>query len=145
MKKTNTNAIVFAQAQDNTKAVVATRDGKEMYLAWVLKNANEPIYEALGGKRVEGVKHFRVEFPTVKNAKAFIAQAIAVVDEKAYEKARKGEPKGDIKLPGECMGEKPAAAKGKKAPNKSKGNKPTTAPNAKPKVEKVATPKKAKT
>lgn len=147
MKKAiNTNAIVFVQADDNNKAVVATRDGKSMYLAWVLKEANEPIYEALGGKRREGVKFFCVDFPTVKNAKAFIAQAITVVDEDAYNKARKGEPKGDIKLPGVCVGEKPAAAKGKKAPKSAKGNKPTTAPNAKKaevKVEK-ATPNKAK-
>ena len=152
MKKAiNTNAIVFVQADDNNKAVVATRDGKAMYLAWVLKNANEPIYEVLGGKRREGVKFFCVDFPTVKNAKAFIEQAITVVDEKAYEKARKGEPKGDIKLPGVCVGEKPASAKGKKAekksnPAKAKGNKPTVAPNANKaevKVEK-ATPRKAK-
>lgn len=176
MKKninTNANAIVFAQAQDNNKAVVATRDGKEVYLAWALKNANEENYGKLGGKRVEGVKHFRVEFPTVKNAKSFIATAITELSADDYAKTRKTEPKAKAEkkasTPTKSKGKKAddlvtvtlvdgtqlqvsASALGiatepKKAPRKSKGDKPTTAPNAKaksePKAEKIA-PRKAK-
>jgi hypothetical protein len=176
MKKTNTNAIVFVQASDNTKAVVATRNEKTAYLIHALKQANEPIYEALGGKRVVGLDHFRVEFPTVKNAKAFIAQAKCELSAEEYASLRKTEPKGDIITTPVCV-DAPAKGKGKKAefktvtdedgntytvavsalegkkankkaPRKSKGDKPTTAPNAKakktePKAEKVA-PKKAK-
>ncbi len=176
MKKTNTNAqaIVFAQAQDNNKAVVATRDGKEVYLAWTLKQENEKIYGNLGGKRREGVKYFCVDFPTVKNAKEFIAQAITHIDADDYAKARKTEPKAKAEpkkaVPAPAKGKKKtddlvtvtlsdgtklqvkASALGmvtepKKAPRKSKGDvKPTTAPNAKAtkKAEKVVTPKKSK-
>ena len=173
MKKTNTNAIVFAQAQDNTKAVVATRDGKEVYLAWALKEANKSIYEALGGKRREGVRYFCVDFPTVKNAKAFIAQAITHIDEDEYAKTRKvesieapvvlepakgkGKAKTEFKTVTDDDGNTYTVAVSalngkksadKKAPRKAKGDKPTTAPNAKakaePKSEKVATPRKAK-
>lgn len=154
MKKTNTNAIVFAQATDNTKAVVANK-----YVAHALYTQNKPIIEGLGGTLVKGVGGFRAEFKTVKNAKAFIAQAICEMSAKDYTKARKTEPKAVKKAT------VPAPAKGKKAddlvtvtladgtqlqvaksalgivekaPRKAKGDKPTPAPNAK------ATPRKAK-
>lgn len=150
MKKTiNTNAqaIVFAQDKDNKKAVVATRDGKEAYLAWALKQENEKIYGALGGKRREGAKYFCVDFPTVKNAKEFIAKGITHINAEEYAKARK--PKTEEKTESKATAPATAKGKGKKAPKKSKGDvAPTTAPNAKKasvKTEtKKAEPKKAK-
>lgn len=169
MKKTNNaNTIIFAQAQDDKKAVVATRNGKEVYLVWTLKQENEKIYKALGGKRREGVKYFCVDFETAKNAKEFIAQAITHIDAEAYNKARKTEPKAKASTPTKAKGKKTddlvtvtlvdgtqlqvkASALGIKteAPRKSKGNKPTTAPNAKASKsvkadEPKATPKKSK-
>ena len=168
MKKTNT--IVFAQAQDNTKAVVANK-----YVAHALYVQNKALVEALDGTLVKGVGGFRAEFKSVKNAKEFIAKAITHIDEADYAKARKTAPKAKA----EKKASAPAKAKGKvdelvevtladgtkvqvkasalgikaeKAPRKSKGNaKPTTAPNAKadkgakaePKAEKTA-PRKAK-
>lgn len=144
MKKTNTNAqaIVFAQATDNTKAVVANK-----YVAHALYTQNKALVESLGGTLVKGVGGFRAEFKTVKNAKAFIAQAITHIDAEAYNNARKTEPKAKAEPKPKKVA--PTTAKGKKteAPKKSKGDvKPTTAPNAKvsKKAEKVATPKKAK-
>ncbi len=165
MKNINTNAqaIVFAQAQDSTKAVVSDK-----YVAHALFAQNKPIWEALGGTRIEGVKGLRIEFKTVKNAKEFIAQAITHIDTEAYNNARKTEPKAKKVAPTPTKGKKAddlvtvtlsdgtqlqvsASALGiatepKKAPRKSKGDKPTTAPNtSKPnaKAEKVA-PTKAK-
>lgn len=171
MKKTNVNAIVFAQAQDNTKAVVANK-----YVAHALYTQNKALVEQLGGTLVKGVGGFRAEFKTVKTAKDFIAQAITHIDAEDYAKARKTEPKAKAEPKAKKVA--PAPAKGKKtdnlvtvtladgtkaqvkasalgiatepkkAPRKSKGDAPTTAPNAKaktePKAEKVATPKKAK-
>lgn len=173
MKKTNTSAqaIVFAQASDSTKAVVANK-----YVAHALYTQNKALVEQLGGTLMKGVGGFRAEFPTVKNAKEFIAQAITHIDADEYAKARKTEPKAKA----EPKKAAPATAKGKKtddlvtvtladgtqlqvkasalgikteqkAPRKSKGDAPTTAPNAKasksvkadePKAK--ATPKKAK-
>lgn len=163
MKKTNnTNAIVFAQASDNTKAVIADR-----YVAHALYTKNKAIAESLGGTIVKGIGGFRAEFTTVKNAKEFIAKAITHMDADDYAKTRKTEPKSKSKA------STPTKAKGKntddlvtvtladgtqlqvkasalgiktesKAPRKSKGDKPTTAPKTEPKAEKVATPKKAK-
>lgn len=172
MKKTNnTNAIVFAQAQDNAKVVTANK-----YVAHALYTQNKALVESLGGTLVKGVGGFRAEFKTVKNAKEFIAKAITHIDEDEYTKSRKTEPKAKS----EKKASTPTKSKGKntddlitvtladgtqlqvkasalgiktepKAPRKSKGEvKPTTAPNAKaskkaePKAEKVATPKKAK-
>ncbi len=173
MKKTNTNAqaIVFAQAQDNTKAVVANK-----YVAHALYTQNKALVESLGGTLVKGVGGFRAEFPTVKNAKEFIAQAITHIDAEDYAKARKTEPKAKA----EPKKAAPATAKGKKtddlvtvtladgtqlqvkasvlgikteqkAPRKSKGDAPTTAPNAKAsksvkadEPKEKATPKKSK-
>lgn len=161
------NTITFAQAQDNKKAVVATREGKEVYLAWVLKKANEPIYTELGGKRVEGVNHFRVDFKSAKDAKTFIGKAISHIDEEEYAQTRKTEPKAEKKVaPAPTKGKKAdelvevtladgtklqvkASALGitaepKKTPRKVKGDAPTAAPNAEVnkkaevKVEKVA-------
>ena len=93
MKKTNTNAIVFAQAKGNTKRVVATRNGETVYVAYALLTANKPIWEALDGTRVEGEKGLYIDFPTAKNAKAFIAQAITQLSKKEYASTRKTEPK----------------------------------------------------
>lgn len=172
MKNTNTNAIVFAQASDNAKAVTANK-----YVAHALYTQNKALVESLGGTLVKGVGGFRAEFKTVANAKAFIAQAITHMDADAYNKARKTEPKA--KAEKKATVPAPTKAKGKKtdlvtvtlsdgtqlqvkasalgikteakAPRKSKGDKPTTAPNAKasksvkadePKAK--ATPKKAK-
>lgn len=158
MKKTNTNAIVFAQANDNAKAVVANK-----YVAHALYTQNKPIIESLGGTLVKGVGGFRAEFKTVKNAKAFIAQAICEMSAKDYTKARKTEPK-KATAPAPAKGKKAndlvtvtladgtqlhvkASALGieAKAPRKAKGDKPTTAPNAKAKkTETKTTPRKAK-
>jgi hypothetical protein len=142
MKKTNVNAIVFAQAQDNKKVVTANK-----YVAHALFVLNKPIWEELGATRDEGAKGLRLVFKSEKKAKDFIAQAITHIDEADYNKARKTEPKAKA----EKKATAPAPAKGKKtepkkAPRKSKGDAPTTAPNAKvsKKAEKVATPKKAK-
>jgi hypothetical protein len=110
--KTNTNAIVFAQANDSTKAVVANK-----YVAYALYAQNKALVEALGGEVIKGVDGFRAEFKTAKNAKAFIAQAICEMSTKDYNKARKTAPKVAV----------PATAKGKKtvAPTKAKGIKVT--------------------
>lgn len=114
------NAIVFAQAEDSKKAVVANR-----YVAHALYTQNKALVEELGGTVIKGVGVFRAEFKTAKTAKNFIAQAITHIDADDYAKARKTEPK--------------------KAPRKSKGDKPTTAPNAKAKkTEPKVTPRKSK-
>jgi hypothetical protein len=171
MKKTNTNAIVFAQAKDNSKVVTANK-----YVAHALYTQNKALVESLGGTLVKGVGCFRAEFKTVKNAKDFIAKAITHIDADDYAKARKTEPKAKAEpkkvAPTTAKGKKAddlvivtladgtqlqvsASALGiatepKKAPRKSKGDAPTPAPNAKaskkaePKVERVATPKKTK-
>lgn len=167
MKKTNnTNAIVFAQASDNTKAVIADR-----YVAHALYTQNKAIAESLGGTIVKGVGGFRVEFTTVKNAKEFIAKAITHMDADEYAKTRKSEPKPKAKTESKSKTSTPTKAKGKntddlvtvtladgtqlqvkasalgiktesKAPRKAKGDKPSTAPNAK--APKAEAPKKAK-
>lgn len=170
MKKTNTNAIVFAQAQDSTKAVVANK-----YVAHALYVQNKALVEALDGTLVKGVGGFRAEFKSVKNAKEFIAKAITHIDEADYAKARKTEPKAKAEKKATSA---PAKAKGKadslvtvtlddgtkvqvkasalnikaeakSAPRKGKGaSKPTTAPksapNAKAKAEPKTAPRKAK-
>ena len=118
MKKTNTNAqaITFAQVKGNTKRIVATRNGEAVYVAYALLTANKPIWEALNGTRVEGEKGLYIDFPTAKNAKAFIAQAITHIDAKDYAKARKTEPKAKA----EKKATIPATAKGtKSAPTKA--------------------------
>lgn len=173
MKKTNNTtvnaqAIVFAQASDNAKAVVADR-----YVIHALYTQNKALVESLGGTLVKGVGGFRAEFKTVANAKKFVATAITHIDADEYAKARKTEPKAKAEPKAKKVA--PTTAKGTKkaefitltdaegntfkvptsvlestkAPKKSKGKveeaKPTTAPNAKAKkAEKVATPKKAK-
>ena len=173
MKKTNTNAIVFTQASDNAKAVTANK-----YVAHALYTQNKALVEQLGGALIKGVGGFRAEFKTAKTAKEFITKAITHIDEADYNKARKTEPKA--KAEPKPKKTAPTTAKGKvdelvtvmladgtqlqvkasvlgiapepkKAPRKSKGDKPTTAPksmtNAKektePKAEKVA-PTRAK-
>ena len=168
--KTNANAIVFAQAQDSAKAVVANK-----YVAYALYTQNKALVEALGGEIIKGVDGFRAEFKTAKNAKAFIAQAITEMSEKDYAKARKTTPKTapKVAVPATAKGTK---AKGKKAveyvtvhladgtplqvkardlipvkatapkKSKAKADKPTTAPNAKASksVKAKAEPKKSK-
>lgn len=154
MKKTNTNAIVFAQAKDSTKAVVANK-----YVAYALYTQNKAIVEALGGEIIKGIDGFRAEFKTTKNAKAFIAQAITSISEKDYNKARKTAPK--VTVPATAKGKKSAPTKAveyvtvhladgtplqvkasdlmpmkatapkKTAKGKAEAIKPTTAPNAK--------------
>lgn len=170
MKKTNTNAIVFAQDKDNSKVVTANK-----YVAHALYTQNKALVESLGGEVLKGVGGFRAEFKSAKNAKEFVAKAITHIDADDYAKTRKTAPKAKAEKKATPA---PAKAKGKtddlvtvtladgtqlqvkasalgikteaKAPRKSKGDKPTTAPNAKaskkaePKAEKVATPKKAK-
>lgn len=163
MKKTiNTNAIVFAQASDNTKAVVANK-----YVAHALYTQNKALVEELGGTLVKGVGGFRAEFKTVANAKKFVATAITHIDADDYAKARKTEPKAKAEPKAKKVA--PTTAKGKAkedfvtltddkgntfkvlmsalkdvcSPKKGKGtSKPSTAPNAK--ADKKATPRKAK-
>lgn len=110
MKKTNTNAIVFVQAKDNAKAVVANK-----YVAYALYTQNKALVEALGGEIIKGVDGFRAEFKSTKNAKAFIAQAICEMSAKDYAKTRKTEPKAKV----EKKATVPAPTK--KAPTKTKG------------------------
>lgn len=161
MKKTNTNAITFAQVKGNTKRVVATRNGEAVYVAYALLTANKPIWEALDGTRVEGEKGLYIDFATAKNAKAFIAQAITHIDAKDYAKARKTEPKAKVTVPATAKGKKTAPTKAveyvtvhladgtplqvkasdlipvketapkKAVKGKAKADKPTVAPNAK--------------
>lgn len=153
MKKTEMNAIVFAQAEDK-KAVVANK-----YVAHALYTQNKALVEELGGTVIKGVGGFRAEFKTVKNAKEFIAKAITHIDADDYAKARKTEPKkakGKANVETVTIGGKAYVMTDtddgfmltpveKKTPRKSKGaNAPTPAPNkSKAKVEK-ATPKKSK-
>lgn len=175
--KTNTNAIVFAQAKDSAKAIVANK-----YVAHALYAQNKAIVEELGGTLVKGVGGFRAEFKTAKTAKAFIAQAICEMSTKDYAKARKTEPKvkaekkatvpaptkkapkatkgtvkcveyvtvtmadgSTAKVKRSALTQVDTPTKKATAPKKTKGNKPTTAPNAKAsKSTKKATPKKSK-
>jgi hypothetical protein len=121
MKNAQTIAITFAQASDNTKAVVADR-----YVIHALYEQNKAIVEALGGTLVKGVDGFRAEFKTVKNAKAFIAQAITSMSASEYKKARKTEPKKVEKkatVPAPAKGKKKEEPKtpAKKAPKATKG------------------------
>lgn len=149
------NAIVFAQAEDSKKAVVANR-----YVAHALYTQNKALVEELGGTVVKGVGGFRAEFKTAKTAKNFIAQAITHIDADDYAKARKTEPtkaKGKANVETVTIGGKAyvmtdtddgfmlTPVEPKKAPRKSKGDKPTTAPNAKAKkTEPKVTPRKSK-
>lgn len=157
MKKTN--AIVFAQAQDNSKAVVANK-----YVAHALYTQNKALVETLGGTVLKGVGGFRAEFKTVANAKKFVETAITHIDEAEYNKARKTEKKATVPTPTKAKGKKTddlvtvtlddgtkvqvkASALGikaeAKAPRKAKGDKPTTAPT-KAKAEPKTAPHKAK-
>ena len=167
MKKANTN-ITFAQASDSTKAVVADR-----YVINALYVQNKALVEALGGEIVKGVDGFRAEFKSVKNAKAFIAQAVTTMTAKEYAKTRKSAPKAEVAkkatVPARTKGKAQTAevfynadgeaftlVKGKLVPvnekksakKSAKGNtKPTPAPNAKAKKAEPnanATPRKSK-
>lgn len=164
MKKTNTNAIVFTQVKGDKKSVTANK-----YVVHALYTQNKALVEQLGGTLVKGVGSFRAEFPTAKNAKAFITQAITHIDAKDYAKTRKAEPK--VKAEKKATIPTPTKAKGKKAddlvtltddkgntfkvlmsalkdvcaPKKGKGtNKPTVTPTPAPNAKPKATPKKAK-
>lgn len=164
MKKTNnTNAIVFAQASDNTKAVVANK-----YVAHALYTQNKALVEQLGGTLVKGVGGFRAEFKTVANAKKFISTAITHIDADDYAKTRKTEPKAKAEPKAKKVA--PTTAKGKAkedfvtvtddkgnsfkvlmsalkgvcTPKKGKGaTKPTTAPTKVDKKAKTETKAKA--
>lgn len=170
MKNAKVNAIVFAQAKDNAKAVVANK-----YVAYALYAQNKALVEALGGEIIKGVDGFRAEFKTAKNAKAFIAQAITHIDAKDYNKARKTEPKkvekkASVPAPTKAKGKtefkfttvtdangntfvvptsalepmkKPTAPK-KTAKGKAKADKPTVAPKSTTNAKVKAEPKKAK-
>ena len=165
MKKANTNAkaIIFTQAKDNNKAVVANK-----YVAHAIYTQNKAIVEALGGEIIKGVDGFRAEFKSVKNAKAFIAQAVCEMSAKDYNKARKTEPKAPApaKAKGKAKSDDLVAvtladgtklmvkksdligaeAPAKKAPRKTKGKvatKPTTAPKSNAKA-KANAPRKTK-
>ena len=88
MKKVN--GIVFAQAQGNSKVVVANK-----YVAHAIYEQNEEIIKKLGGEIIKGVGGFRAEFKTATNAKKFIAEAITSVSKKEYNAARKSTPKNE--------------------------------------------------
>lgn len=158
MKKTN--AIVFAQAKDNSKMVTANK-----YVAHALYTQNKALVESLGGTVLKGVGGFKAEFKTVANAKKFVATAITHIDADDYAKARKTEPKPKKVAPTTAKGKAKAefitltdaegnafkvsmsALEGvKTAPKKAKGNaKPTTAPTPKAKTEsKAKAPTKSK-
>ena len=171
MKKTNANAITFAQAKDSKKAVVANK-----YVAHAIYAQNKTLVEALGGEIIKGVDGFRAEFKSEKKAKDFIAQAITHMSEKDYNKARKTEPKAkaekkaSVPAPTKAKGAKAVEyvtvtlADGTKAKvmasaltqvdepkkatakGKAKANKPTPAPKSATKSAKAekATPRKAK-
>ena len=100
------NSIVFTQAQDNNKAVVANK-----YVAHALYKQNEALIETLGGKVIKGVGGFRAEFKTVANAKKFVAQAITEMSKKEYNAARK------------VQESKPVEEGNKKPKTSTKGNK----------------------
>lgn len=119
---TNVNGIVFAQAQDNKKAVVANR-----YVAHALYTQNKAIAESLGGVIIKGVNGFRAEFKTAANAKKFVNQAITEMSAEEYNSARKQGGK-----------KSKASEKGNKAPTKSKTKtaaKGNEAPSASTKVK----------
>lgn len=171
MKKTiNAQAIVFAQDKDNSKVVTANK-----YVAHALYTQNKALVESLGGTVLKGVGGFKAEFKTEKNAKKFVATAITHIDADDYAKARKTEPKAKAEPKPKKVASTPTKAKGKKtddlvtvtlsdgtqlqvkasalgiktepkkAPRKSKGDAPTTAPNAKAdKPTKAKAPTKSK-
>ena len=113
--------VTFVQAADNKKTVVATRDGNPIYLANALLNENKPIYEALGGQRVEGAKACIIEFKTAAKAKKFIAQAITSMSKKEYEATRKV-AEGNKKSTSAAGGNKRSAEGNKKPVSTGKGN-----------------------
>jgi hypothetical protein len=108
------NPITFTLAEDNKKVVVADR-----YVPNALLMQNKPIYEGLGGKRIEGIKECRIEFPTAAKAKKFAEQAICKMSAKEYKAARKvaeGTEKPKVQAKGNA-----------KSARKGKGNAPTKA------------------
>lgn len=126
--------ITFAQAQDNTKAVVANK-----YVAHALYEQNKAIVEKLGGEIIKGVGGFRAEFPTVAKAKKFVAEGITEMSKKEYNAARKvsvdegsnkpknvakGNKKPSHKIKGDAVPTKSATkvAETKKPARKAKGN-----------------------
>ena len=117
--------IVFTQAQDNKKVVVANR-----YVAHALYTQNEAIAKTLGGEILRGVGGFRAEFKTVANAKKFMAQAITEMSAKEYNAARKSK---------ETEKPKTATKGNKKSTRKGKGDAAPT--KAVTEVKKPATKK----
>jgi hypothetical protein len=113
MKKIN--GIVFTQAQDNTKAVVANK-----YVAHELYVRNKEIIEKLGGAIVKGVGGFRAEFKRVADAKKFVAEAICEISTKEYNATRKVQ---ESKSTDEGNKKPKTATKGNKKPTrKGKGD-----------------------
>ena len=129
---TKVNGIVFAQAQDSKKAVVANK-----YVAHALYEQNKAIIESLGGAIVKGVGGFRAEFKTAAKAKKFIAQAICEMSEKDYKATRKvaeDKPKSTGK------GSKDAAKGNKKSTRKGKGDATPTKAVTDAKVKETSKP-----
>ena len=91
--------VVFAQMDESKTSVIATSNGIPINIAYSLKVVNQPIYEALGGKRIMDIKHFQVDFSSEKNAKKFIKTAKTSLSEEDLAAARRTAPKEDIVLP----------------------------------------------
>jgi hypothetical protein len=108
--------IVFTQAQDNNKAVVANK-----YVAHALYEQNKAIIEKLGGVIVKGVGGFRAEFKTVANAKKFIDQAITEMSKKEYNATRKP-AEGNKKPKTATKGNDKSPKGNKKSTRKGKGD-----------------------
>ena len=126
------NSIVFTQAQDNNKAVVANK-----YVAHALYKQNEAIIESLGGKIVKGVGEFRAEFPTVAKTKKFLGEAITEMSKKEYNATRKVQEADE--------GSKKPKTSTKGNARKGKGDvAPTKAETVEKKVSKTKPTRKAK-
>lgn len=132
------NSIVFTQAQDNNKAVVANK-----YVAHALYEQNKEIIEKLGGEIVKGVGGFRAEFPTVAKTKKFLGEAITEMSKKEYNAARKvqvdeGSKKSKPKNEGKGI-------KKSKSTRKGKGNDaPTKAVTVEKEISKAKPTRKSK-
>ena len=115
MKKVN--GIVFAQAADSKKAVVADK-----YVAHELYVRNKEIIEALGGEIIKGIGGFRAEFPTVAKAKQFIAEGITKISKTEYNATRKMQESKPVEKPKTSAKSKKSKAsngKGASVPTKS--------------------------
>ena len=91
MKKNNVNT--NATATPITFTQVKTVVTADRYVPYALYTQNKAIVEQLGGEIVKGVGGFQAKFAKTADAKAFVAQAVTHMSEKAYNAARKTEPK----------------------------------------------------